>query len=78
VNKLEEIKKFFNQNCEDRGRDDVEYLLSIIEQAEKALNQFTRGNFYLAIENNTWSNYRHMNDAPWTIADEALKAIRGE
>jgi hypothetical protein len=67
-----------NADCEfvASSPEIVDYLLSIIEQAEKALEQFTRGNFYLATENNAWSNYRHTEDAPWKIAEEALQAIR--
>lgn len=42
MNRLEETKKLFNQNCEDWGRDDVEYLLSIIEQAKKALDDIMK------------------------------------
>ncbi|MDB5054921.1 MAG: hypothetical protein JWM44_2971 [Bacilli bacterium] len=38
MNRLEEMKKLFLQNCEDWGRDDIEYLLQRLERYEKALN----------------------------------------
>jgi hypothetical protein len=62
---------------ESNAVESVRYLLSIIEQAETALNQFTRGKYYRSVVSDVWGPMVHIENEPWTIAEEALQAIRG-
>src|SRR5690242_5721330 len=84
MNRIEQIKAIITEykrvtrmpyEVEDFS-DEVEYLLSKLDIAEKALEQFTRGEFYRCTVENTWGPMVHMDKEPWTIAEEALKQLR--
>ena len=90
MNRIEEIKgrikeyrHFVNEEDSLIGNvgcnlmfDDIDYLISKLAIAEKALEQFTRGEFYRCTVENTWGPMVHMDKEPWKIAEEALKQLR--
>jgi hypothetical protein len=48
---IKEIKDLFSKGCEDWGRDDVEYLLYLLNRADEHLNALYKAKTYDECQN---------------------------
>lgn len=73
---IEEIKKKVDEAVPSlENAPELRYLLSIIEQAEKLLEQFANRDNW-KVNDSTYTVEYVGEDEPWTISQSALQAIR--